>query len=390
MLMPALQLTNFGIVCALIGLTFFLLIQSLYKKGQYHRRFLALFYFANLMNQIDELLWLNQAWRIYPWISNIYIPFLYILAPAFYLYTRSLTTNKTHSQSTWTNHFIGFFVALLACTPYFLLDQETKLNRLLAPTGSLEHLSYVTYAPKLALMLFIPFSLIYLVMILKILSAHLISIKAYFSNIENKDLSWLRWSIIILFIALFVSVLQLFLPSSTTEQPLQKLLFMVFEYSWITAISIFAIKQNIIIQPEKAKESLHPENYKTIQTIKYVRSQMSKSDLKRIEKKLIHIMEAEHLQRNPALTLRYLSDATKVSENRLSQVLNAQIGMGFYDFINSWRVKDACQMIEQTDYSLLDITYAVGFNSRSTFNAAFKKHTNETPSNFRKSHNVKN
>lgn len=110
----------------------------------------------------------------------------------------------------------------------------------------------------------------------------------------------------------------------------------------------------------------------------------------RIALKLKKAMEEDKLQLNPSLTLRKLSDMTGIAENNISQVLNMKIGMGYYDFINYWRIQSACEKLKQSNNSLLDITYAVGFNSRSTFNLAFKKHTGKTPSEYRKTVNVEN
>jgi len=381
--LSGIQITNFGLVCALIGLSLFMLAQSWFRQDEYHAQFLVLFYLSNLMSQLDELVGMVELWKEYPWLTNLYIPALYVFAPACYLYVKSITTPLTPTCSWWKNiHWSGFIVALIFCTPYFFLEQSIKLDRLIAPAGTLEHLHFITLGPKIALIGFVPFSLFYLVLVVKRLPEHLNNIKSYFSNIQDKDLSWLRWSIMVLFLALLVSAFQLFLPSSVTEQAFLKLISLTFEFGWIAAFSILAIKQKTIYQSTK-EIGLVLESSKLKEPVKYSRSQISEEDSLRIQHKLINAMEVEFLYRDSNLTLRSLSDATGISENRISQVFTTKIQLGFYDFVNSWRIKDACIKMKKTNDTILDIAYAVGFNSRSTFNTAFKKHTGQTPSKYR-------
>ncbi|MFM9976255.1 MAG: helix-turn-helix transcriptional regulator [Beijerinckiaceae bacterium] len=94
-------------------------------------------------------------------------------------------------------------------------------------------------------------------------------------------------------------------------------------------------------------------------------------------------MTRDKIYRRPNLTLRALSDHTTVSENHVSQALNEHLGKNFYEFINHWRIKDAMQLLQETEFSVIQVGDEVGFNSRSTFNAAFKKETGVTPSEFR-------
>jgi AraC-like DNA-binding protein len=62
--------------------------------------------------------------------------------------------------------------------------------------------------------------------------------------------------------------------------------------------------------------------------------------------------------------------------------------VGFQEFLNSYRIKAAESMLLDPaagDRSILEIAYEAGFNSKSAFNAAFRRHRGMTPSDFRKS-----
>lgn len=91
---------------------------------------------------------------------------------------------------------------------------------------------------------------------------------------------------------------------------------------------------------------------------------------------------------NPTLTLDAIAEDLKLSKSHLSRLINAELGMGFPDYLNSLRVEEAKSYLinpEFANYTLLAIGLEAGFNSKTTFNTAFKKATSQTPSEFRNS-----
>ncbi len=75
--------------------------------------------------------------------------------------------------------------------------------------------------------------------------------------------------------------------------------------------------------------------------------------------------------------------------SEISLIINRVIGQHFFDFVNSYRINLAGEILianEQHPKTVLEILYEVGFNSKSSFNTAFKKHFLMTPSQYRKLH----
>lgn len=92
---------------------------------------------------------------------------------------------------------------------------------------------------------------------------------------------------------------------------------------------------------------------------------------------------------DPKLTLQELSEELQLSKTYVSRVLNQELGMSFTDYVNSLRVEAAKANLKHPDfanYTLVAIGLESGFNSKTTFNSAFKKHTGMTPSQFRNNH----
>jgi AraC-like DNA-binding protein len=89
-----------------------------------------------------------------------------------------------------------------------------------------------------------------------------------------------------------------------------------------------------------------------------------------------------------SLSLHDLSRLTKIPSRELSLAINQELNKHFFDFVNEYRIEKAKQMLTDPDkkeYTVLEILYDVGFNSKSSFNTAFKKHTGYTPTQYRKS-----
>ncbi|MEP1489191.1 MAG: AraC family transcriptional regulator [Algibacter sp.] len=89
----------------------------------------------------------------------------------------------------------------------------------------------------------------------------------------------------------------------------------------------------------------------------------------------------------PSLTVKSLSEKTNIPHRELSILINQELGQHFFDFINKYRIEKAMSILKDSSkkkQTVLEILYEVGFNSKSSFNTAFKKHTNTTPTAYRK------
>ncbi|SFN49020.1 Helix-turn-helix domain-containing protein [Chryseobacterium oleae] len=103
-------------------------------------------------------------------------------------------------------------------------------------------------------------------------------------------------------------------------------------------------------------------------------------------KSLLQFMETEKPYLDDKLTLQKLAEQIHLPEKQLSLLINQHTGKHFFDFINEFRINDAKTLLkEQSQLTVLEILYEVGFNSKSSFYTAFKKETNLTPTDYRKS-----
>lgn len=103
--------------------------------------------------------------------------------------------------------------------------------------------------------------------------------------------------------------------------------------------------------------------------------------------RLDDLMLRVKVYQDPELRLEGLADSMNISPRSLSTLLNRHYKKHFYDFVNDYRVLDAQEQLssaDNTDKPIQRVFEDAGFNSKTTFNTLFKKHTGLTPSEFRR------
>ncbi len=114
---------------------------------------------------------------------------------------------------------------------------------------------------------------------------------------------------------------------------------------------------------------------------------LSDEDVKHYSALLQSVMEHENHYRTVNLGLKDLAEKINLHPNKLSWLLNEKMGKNFYEFVNSFRLKDFQERAidpRNQHLSLLGLAYESGFNSKSVFNDYFKKSTGLTPKSWLK------
>ncbi|NIM17140.1 MAG: helix-turn-helix domain-containing protein [Candidatus Aminicenantes bacterium] len=122
---------------------------------------------------------------------------------------------------------------------------------------------------------------------------------------------------------------------------------------------------------------------------KYEKVRLSSEYAEKYLKKLLHFMESEKPYLDPNITLHKLSKEIIIPDHYLSQVINTRLNKNFYEFINFYRIEEAKKILthSKNHFTILEVAFEVGYNSKSAFNRSFKKHVGVTPSDFRKEYN---
>ncbi|MDH5721173.1 MAG: helix-turn-helix domain-containing protein [Spirochaetia bacterium] len=115
----------------------------------------------------------------------------------------------------------------------------------------------------------------------------------------------------------------------------------------------------------------------------YKKSRLEKINMPLLEKNLFNLIKNKKIFRNEALTLPDFAKMLSVTRSQLSEYINGTQKKSFRDFVNYHRIEDAKNLILTSDYKIIDIAYMTGFNSISSFNIAFRRHTGTNPLEFK-------
>lgn len=115
----------------------------------------------------------------------------------------------------------------------------------------------------------------------------------------------------------------------------------------------------------------------------YRNSRLSGVDLESLSSRLTRLMQVEKVYRQEDLTLAALAAELDISTYQLSEFLNRERKQNFSRFVNAHRVEEAAQtLLKEPDASVLSVAFRVGFNSKATFNLAFRQVLGHSPREF--------
>ncbi|MCX6317560.1 MAG: AraC family transcriptional regulator [Bacteroidetes bacterium] len=110
--------------------------------------------------------------------------------------------------------------------------------------------------------------------------------------------------------------------------------------------------------------------------------QNEEQDLSEWKNRLLQQMKDKKMYEDPELSLTQLSRALETNPSFISMLINKGFGVNFNDFVNQFRIEAIKEMMAKGEHkrqTLLGIAYECGFNSKATFNRAFKKITGQSP-----------
>lgn len=86
------------------------------------------------------------------------------------------------------------------------------------------------------------------------------------------------------------------------------------------------------------------------------------------------------------ITLSSLASAVNYNESYISRIFKSETGRGIVEYLASVRIEHACQLLENTNLAIQDISNSVGFDSPQYFSIVFRKNKGVTPTEYRNIH----
>jgi AraC-like DNA-binding protein len=120
---------------------------------------------------------------------------------------------------------------------------------------------------------------------------------------------------------------------------------------------------------------------------KYKKSGLTNSLSRELKEHLIRLFDEEKIYKDSDINLEILATKLNTTRHNASQVINEHFQVSFHELINKYRIQEAKKILDndrQKNLNIIDVAYEVGYNNKVTFNKAFKKDTQLTPSEYQK------
>jgi AraC-like DNA-binding protein len=371
--------TNFKVMFSFIGgiqgVILAIVVLFYPRENKISNWLLSLFIFSHshllIINRVAEWLGHQYDWLLFS------IQLLGIIS--LYLYIQSLHKKIKWKEQWW--HILILFVDTLRI--YFLTEIRNS-----GPEDKFFYSFSGTTFEYLSLLFVLLVYGLYLVLSLKEFRIYIGKAEKNYSDINRLGIQWVKNMIFGKYGLIVLDFMFLMVSFNFTDwyRPyhgiVNTLLYTVFMY-YITVKGklnpqIYQLRK-IENQKEEREEILEQERNK---------DKVFSDDLQEIANNFVDLMENERLFKIEGLSVKDVADNMEVQAYLVSQAINNCLGKSFFDLVNGYRVEEAKKLMldEKLNHlSMIGIGFEAGFNSKTAFNIAFKKHTGMTPSEFKRS-----
>ena len=289
----------------------------------------------------------------------IHLNFILLISPALYLYVKEcLITSKTIKFK--VGHFLPFFVTNIVYVLFYYTFKKT--------------IDYETYLQN-TIKINEGISIVYFAIYLYLTYKFCVHNKLSYSKIRYRLLYRLNLIFLVFYIIWVVYVLAEWLYFKYHMELIYYYPMMV-----LLAVTLYYLSLQVFIHVQFLSNIKGSFKRKTFA--------LTDNESQQLLNKLTLLMEEEKPYLDDDITLTGLAGLIDTNPKTLSFVINEYAKKNYNDYINAWRVEEVKKRLndkKHDQYKMLSIAFDCGFNSKSTFNLAFKKATGTTPSKYKKS-----
>lgn len=324
---------------------------------------------ALIVANLDYFLLSSSLYNVWPAAFGVSNGLIFLFGPLLYLYARSLLDR--HYAFRWMDglHFIPYVLGFLMNLELLSLPDEQKLlfiEEFIA--------GRVTLSAEL-IGLFIVQALhftIYAVLGYRLTSAAKAGDGSEYLVSVTDRLGWLRWlQGMLLAYGVIVLALMVFSIAMNSIQPIPNYI-----YTLSLSIITFVVGYRLVLD----HRIVFPGFVR-----KYSTGGFDMAKASGIKEQLEQLMTEEKPYLDSGLTVQSLADRMEIPRNQLSHAINSLYSKNFSEFVNTYRVEEFIRKFreqESPELNIYGLSLESGFNSKSTFNSAFKKHTGQTPTQY--------
>ncbi len=349
----------------------FLIAIFLLKKAHRHARnlLLCLLLFVFMVIEFDHSLRLSSLYKSFPNLIYISDGLWYLIAPTLFFIAKFYV--EPSYRFTWLDllHLVPFVTMQTLYFNLLTANSHVKVHILTSYKASGEY-GLLTHLLILAMMVQI---LAYILASLKLFRRYQFQYEVNFSTNQLEQLSYFKgiYRFFLLYFLLEFSF-------STFRN------FTAFESNWLDNWSlvvwtffIYGIAYIAMLNPTKLLPQLpSPTSHKIIGE--------DKNEVAELQRILDYMVSSKAFRKSD-LSLPELAESLNLSTNRTSYLINQVHGKSFYNFINTYRVKEVKEQLEKGNHkqmSIIGISQDAGFKSKTSFYKFFKHEFAVTPTQF--------
>jgi len=379
--MTPLTISDIFFIIVIFQLLFIGLFLFIHEKGRRVSNYLLGSFFLSIaLNLLDSFLVIKKFYVGHPIRVGWGICFPVLYGPLLYLYTQSiLYRNFSLTGRKWL-HFLPFLL-LFSGFEIQYLSQDSRYQTQVLDEITLGHVPTEFYWSSA--LIYLQFFL-YVGLSFRMIGRYRKKVHDAYSDDLRGNISWLTSTILFFTCCMLLAALNGFIRLTA---------FSKYYYFFLTIIILLIF---VFINRVLLKALRRPEIFSIMEKDqeipapgqrKYAGSALTEPERKKILDQLGTHMETKKPYLEAELSLEQLAGQLSVRPKLLSQLINESLHQNFFDFINRYRIEEAKRLFtnpKDKKMTVLEVLYEVGFNSKSSFNTLFKKHTGLTPTEFKK------
>ncbi len=351
------------------------------KSKNLAKHFLGYFMLVASLVYFSHVVYFTKHYNLYLFVDPIYNFASLAVYPMFYWYVKLLTTESYFDFKNFKHLIPALVVFLISGLIYLFMNDSGLFIRVVQFRDEVFIGAYPNLwnVQKYVLVLS---RIIFFIQVMAYLYFGMIRIEEYqklasnfYSNLEGRDMKWIKWLILIFSLTAIVSTASNFVGRYYFLKETLILVIPALAFSILLfIIGYLGIKQTYTINEfvtDEGESDYYVESY-TFGTLK---------------KQLINLFEKEKIYIRNDLRINQVGKMLNSNRTYISKLINEEFNCSFTDFVNNYRIEEAKNLLksEQSNlYTLEFIAESAGFTSAGSLIRIFKQFEATTPGNYRK------
>lgn len=371
------------ILLVFLSLLFAAFIFTIKRKNKISNILIAFFLLINALEASYQFIDYYLL-KSFPGLGMAIYNLLFLIPPLLYLYILSVIYSDFKIEKKDFLHLITLILVTLILIPrFYLVSSEEKIVFLNGGVinGPFElKISYLLIHIQLV---------VYFILSFQAINKYKQLLKENYANANLFNYSWLYQLVFIFAIGSIIAIIKNIFYYFGVDI---KLYFVQDIVSLVSLCFIIWLIFKALQNPEIFKKLDSKLQLTRNKNNSFPDEEKNSLELKNKIEKIEHFMKEKEPFMDSTISIASLSESLEMETKELSFIINQELRTHFFDFINTYRINKAKELLADSSKDQLtvsEIMYDVGFNSKSSFFTYFKKSENQTPTEFRKKHHSK-